>query len=120
MAQIETKVLRTMRGLIKGLVAGAVAAAALIATPVHADVKAGVDAWSAGDYATAVAEWQVPAQNGDADALFNLAQAYRLGRGVPADINRARQLMTSPTALRRMNLTAGWLLVGVGIFIALT
>ena len=64
----------------------------LFAAPASADVKAGVDAWSAGDYTRAVAEWQGPAQNGDADALFNLAQAYRLGRGVEADITRAREL----------------------------
>ncbi|WP_234027240.1 SPOR domain-containing protein [Erythrobacter sp. KY5] len=68
------------------------AALALFAAPAAANVKAGVDAWSAGDYATAVSEWRVPAQNGDADAIFNLAQAYRLGRGVDADITRARQL----------------------------
>ncbi len=65
---------------------------ALAAGPVLADVKAGVDAWSEGDYARAVVEWQRPAAEGDADALFNLAQAYRLGRGVPADNAKARQL----------------------------
>ncbi|MEE4318110.1 MAG: SPOR domain-containing protein [Erythrobacter sp.] len=73
----------------------AVAAAALVALaagPVLADVKAGVDAWEAGDYTRAVAEWQEPAAAGDADALFNLAQAYRIGRGVDADSARARQL----------------------------
>lgn len=68
------------------------ALAALLTAPAIADVKAGVDAWSAGDYTLAVSQWQGPAQNGDADALFNLAQAYRLGRGVEADITRARQL----------------------------
>ncbi|MHA7819311.1 MAG: SPOR domain-containing protein [Erythrobacter sp.] len=67
-------------------------ALAMYAVPAAADVKAGVDAWSEGDYSRAVSEWQVPASNGDADALFNLAQAYRLGRGVDADINRAREL----------------------------
>jgi cell division septation protein DedD len=65
---------------------------ALAATPVLADVKAGVDAWTAGDYARAVTEWQGPAAEGDADALFNLAQAYRLGRGVEASNERARAL----------------------------
>jgi len=71
--------------------AGALSAA-LFDAPVSADVKAGVDAWSAGNYDVAVAEWQGPARNGDADAIFNLAQAYRLGRGVTADISRAREL----------------------------
>lgn len=65
---------------------------ALAAAPAAADVKSGVDAWSQGDFSRAVSEWQLPAQNGDADALFNLAQAYRLGRGVPEDIRRAREL----------------------------
>lgn len=65
---------------------------ALSTAPLAADVKTGVDAWSKGDFTRAVSEWQAPAQAGDADALFNLAQAYRLGRGVPADITRAREL----------------------------
>lgn len=68
------------------------ATCALLAAPVAADVKRGVDAWTAGDYVTAVSEWQQPAQAGDADALFNLGQAYRLGRGVSADIQKAREL----------------------------
>jgi TPR repeat protein len=53
--------------------------------PAQADVKAGVDAWSRGDWNTAVAEWRAPAEAGDVDALFNMGQAYRLGRGVPQD-----------------------------------
>ncbi|MEL7198855.1 MAG: SPOR domain-containing protein [Pseudomonadota bacterium] len=70
---------------------GAVAAV-LAATPAAADVKNGVDAWAAGDFSRAVAEWREPAAQGDTDALFNLAQAYRLGRGVDADIAKARDL----------------------------
>lgn len=65
---------------------------ALVAAPAAADVKAGVDAWSAGDFNRAVTEWQGPAAAGDADAMFNLAQAYRLGRGVEIDNTRARRL----------------------------
>lgn len=67
------------------------AAIALLALPVAAlaDVKAGVDAWSAGDYERAVTEWRDPAARGDPDALFNLAQAYRLGRGVEQDAAQA-------------------------------
>ena len=68
------------------------ACGALIAAPLTADVKRGGDAWSEGDFNTAVVEWREPAAQGDADALFNLAQAYRLGRGVTADIERAREL----------------------------
>ena len=65
---------------------------ALLAGPALADVKAGVDAWSRGDFAAAVEEWNTPANQGDADALFNLGQAYKLGRGVPKDIARAEVL----------------------------
>lgn len=60
-------------------------AALAVAAPVLADVKAGVDAWSAGDFRKAVSEWRGPAVAGDADAQFNLGQAYKLGRGVPVD-----------------------------------
>lgn len=62
-------------------------AAAMLASamPATADVKTGVDAWARGDYAAAIAEWRSPAAAGDADAQFNLGQAYKLGRGVPID-----------------------------------
>jgi cell division septation protein DedD len=76
----------------------AAAALAAVAGPALADVKAGVEAWEAGDFARAVAEWQAPAKAGDADALFNLAQAYRLGRGVPADSARARDYYAAASA----------------------
>jgi uncharacterized protein len=64
--------------------------ALLVAAPATAGVKEGVDAWQAGDYAKAIGEWRGPAAAGDADAQFNLAQAYKLGRGVPADIKLAQ------------------------------
>lgn len=67
-------------------------AACGLATPAAADVKAGVDAWAAGDFGRAVNEWRGPATAGDADAQFNLAQAYRLGRGVEVDLARAEFL----------------------------
>jgi len=57
----------------------------LIAAPAFADVKAGTDAWAQGDFRKAVEEWRGPAIAGDPDAQFNLAQAYKLGRGVPLD-----------------------------------
>ncbi len=76
-----------------------VAVLALMAAPAAADVKAGVDAWSAGDFSRAVVEWQGPAAAGDPDALFNLAQAYRLGRGVEIDSARARKLYEQAASL---------------------
>ena len=63
-----------------------------LAPPLGATVRDGVEAWSRGDYAAAVAEWQGPAEAGDPDAMFNMGQAYRLGRGVPTDMERAEQL----------------------------
>ncbi|PKP89146.1 MAG: sporulation protein [Alphaproteobacteria bacterium HGW-Alphaproteobacteria-16] len=59
--------------------------AALMGAPALADVKAGVDAWQRGDYRAAINEWRGPAVAGDADAQFNMGQAYKLGRGVPTD-----------------------------------
>jgi hypothetical protein len=77
-----------------------------MAGPARADVKAGVDAWSAGlqanrtgdkagaqrFFAEAIREWQAAANAGDADGQFNLAQAYKLGLGVPQDLGRAEAL----------------------------
>lgn len=51
-----------------------------------AEVKAGVEAWERADYPTAVAKWRPAANAGDADAQFNLGQAYKLGWGVPMDL----------------------------------
>jgi uncharacterized protein len=82
----------TMANLVRTPALAGAAALALLAVPALADVKSGVDAWTAGDFTRAVVEWQGPAAAGDPDALFNLAQAYRLGRGVEADNSRARQL----------------------------
>ena len=70
---------------------GALGALAL-AAPLGATVRDGVEAWSRGDYAAAVAEWAGPAEAGDPDAMFNMGQAYRLGRGVPEDASRAERL----------------------------
>jgi cell division septation protein DedD len=60
------------------------------AAPALADVKAGVDAWQDGRYETALKQWRPLADRGDADAQFNMGQAYRLGRGVPADLKIAQ------------------------------
>jgi uncharacterized protein len=54
-------------------------------------VKSGIEAWQQGDHAGAVAIWRNLADKGDADAAFNLAQAFRLGRGVPADSAQAKK-----------------------------
>lgn len=72
------------------LISATIALAAMMAAmPASADVKAGVDAWGTGNYDKAVKEWRQPALNGNADAQFNLAQAYKLGRGVEANLDVA-------------------------------
>ncbi len=78
-----------MRAL--GRTAIATMLATVVATPAGADVKAGVDAWTRGEYRKAIDEWRGPAVAGDADAQFNLGQAYKLGRGVPVDIAMAEE-----------------------------
>ena len=73
----------------KYLVAAMMAVA--VAAPLSAQsVKAGIDAWQRADYAGAITIWRPLAEGGDADAQFNLGQAYRLGRGVPLDLAAAK------------------------------
>ena len=85
-----------------GLLASAAVAVSsmslMIAAPAMADVRAGVDAWTAGDYPKAIAEWQGPADRGDADAQFNMGQAYRLGRGVTQNVAKAEELFGKAAA----------------------
>ena len=66
------------------------AAATERATPPPPSVRQGVELWRAGKWDDAVSMWQPFAQAGDADAMFNMGQAYKLGRGVPADKSIAR------------------------------
>ncbi|MDP9404612.1 MAG: sel1 repeat family protein [Actinomycetota bacterium] len=63
---------------------------AMSAAPALADVKSGADAWARGDFSGAVKEWRALADKGDPDAQFNMGQAYKLGRGVPADLRIAQ------------------------------
>lgn len=83
-----------------GRVVGGLAGWALftLAAPAAADVKTGEEAWNRGDYAAAVQQWQGPSDQGDPDAQFHLAQAYRLGRGVPRDLVRAEALFAQAAA----------------------
>lgn len=55
-------------------------------------VNSGIQAWQKGEFAAAVAAWKPLAARGDADAAFNLAQAYRLGKGVPVNLSTAQSL----------------------------
>lgn len=69
-------------------------AAALIELSVSAasaqSVRTGIEAWQHADYARAVEIWRPLAERGDADAAFNLGQAYRLGRGVTTNLAAAQ------------------------------
>jgi len=70
-----------------------VAAALLLGVPGSLSaqsVKAGIEAWQRADYSSAVAIWRPLAEKGDADAAFNIGQAYRLGRGVPTNLSIAK------------------------------
>jgi cell division septation protein DedD len=55
------------------------------------NVRSGIEAWQAGNYALAIGNWRPLADRGDADAQYNIAQAYFLGRGVPQNANLAEQ-----------------------------
>jgi uncharacterized protein len=57
----------------------------LAASVARADYQAGLTAYAAGDYATALKEWQAAADKGDAQAQQGLGLLYDLGRGVPVD-----------------------------------
>lgn len=73
----------------KHLVAAMMAVA--VAAPLSAQsVRDGIDAWQRADYAGAVAIWRPLAEKGDPQAAFNLAQAYRLGRGVAINLGAAQ------------------------------
>jgi TPR repeat protein len=70
-----------------------VAASLLLAAPaplLGQSVRSGIEAWQRSDYLSAVAIWRPLAEKGDADAAFNLGQAYRLGRGVRTNLAAAK------------------------------
>lgn len=75
---------------MRKLMIAAILAAALPASA-NATVRSGIEAWQNGEHGRAVAIWRALAQRDDLDAAFNLGQAYRLGRGVPADSGEAKK-----------------------------
>lgn len=90
---------------------GAAVALFCLHNAAYADVQAGVDAWRGGDYAQAISEWQPLADAGDPDAQFNLGQAYKLGRGVPQDMSRARDLFGLAAAQGHLQAEANYGLI---------
>lgn len=53
-------------------------------------VNAGVQLWQREQWAAAVTMWRPFAEAGDPDAMFNMGQALKLGRGVARDEEKAR------------------------------
>ena len=49
----------------------------------------GVDVYKRGDYATALKEWTLLAEQGNADAQYLLGGVYFIGEGVPQDYKTA-------------------------------
>jgi TPR repeat protein len=94
-----------------------ICASLLCAAPAPAqNVKAGIEAWQQADYARAVGIWRPLAENGDADAQFNLGQAYRLGRGVKLDLGSAKTWLERAALQNHVDAqaTLGLLLFGSG------
>ena len=58
-----------------------------------ADLQAGLDAADRGDYATAYREWLPLAEQGLANAQYNLGVKYGNGEGVPQDDGEAVTLI---------------------------
>ena len=59
-----------------------------------ADFYKGLLAYDNGDYATVLEEWTPLAEQGDADAQYNLAYMYKNGEGVPQDYQTAVKWFT--------------------------
>ena len=58
-------------------------------TLVVADFDKGMTAYNSSDYATAIKEFSVAAEQGIADAQYNLGVMYAKGEGVPEDDSKA-------------------------------
>jgi TPR repeat protein len=67
----------------------AATALTLISGSAWADLQSGLIKYQSGDYKGALEDWRPLAEKNQPDALFNIGQAYRLGRGVTADAKTA-------------------------------
>jgi len=73
-----------------GIVSAAIISVVMLATSAFAqDWDKGLDAYKAGDYATALQEWRPLAEQGDSDAQAMLGTMYDEGKGVPQDYTEA-------------------------------
>src|SRR5437879_1694073 len=62
---------------------------ALLTPMLHADFAAGLHAYEAKNYATALKEWLPLAEAGDAPSQFNIGLLYLDGTGVPQSDEKA-------------------------------
>lgn len=67
------------------------AAAAWTSSVPAQDFQAGREAVTRGDFATALAEWQPLAEDGDPAAQYNLGMLHARGDGVPQDYEKAAE-----------------------------
>jgi TPR repeat protein len=74
---------KTMRSFSRILLVACLPVLATVA--VAGDIKKGWRAYNATDYATALAEWQAPADAGDASAAYGMGLLY--GNGFGVDMN---------------------------------
>jgi uncharacterized protein len=78
------------QGRFLGLILGTAACSLPVLSAAYAaDLQSGVVKYQAGDYEGALAEWRPLAEKNDPNALFNIGQAYRLGRGVKENAAQA-------------------------------
>jgi TPR repeat protein len=71
------------------------------------DFKKGWNAYSAGDYATALAEWQELADSGDAKAAYGMGLLYGNGFGVDMNDDLRKVTPTHSSTLPSCIRTAG-------------
>lgn len=83
--------MRGLRNTPRGMhrLAAVTALALLLTAPAQADYTAGVAAYTAGDYAAAIAEWQPLAEAGDGPSQYGMGLIYESGRGVGRDYTQA-------------------------------
>ena len=81
------------------LYAIAIGASLLASTASAQSVRSGIEAWGRGDYSAALGQWRPLAARGNSDAMFNIGQAYRLGRGMPIDLGQAEDWYTRAARL---------------------
>ena len=56
--------------------------ALMFGVPAVADFEKGLDAYDREDFATALKEWKILAEEGDPSSQYNLGVMYRMGKGV--------------------------------------